>query len=108
MPAETRLVTHSAEETEAAGERLGRTLDAGDPATIVLLSPQPRVLLNNAPVSADTLDRLLAGQRTTPAPLNLEAGLETIHEMLDAMTLATRECYIITDAQAGTWSGGTI
>ncbi len=30
MPAETRLVTHSAEETEAAGERLGRTLDAGD------------------------------------------------------------------------------
>lgn len=35
MPAETRLVTHSAEETEAAGERLGRTLDAGDVVGVI-------------------------------------------------------------------------
>ncbi|MGH7323621.1 MAG: tRNA (adenosine(37)-N6)-threonylcarbamoyltransferase complex ATPase subunit type 1 TsaE [Candidatus Rokuibacteriota bacterium] len=30
MPVDARLVTHSAEETEAAGEQLGRKLGAGD------------------------------------------------------------------------------
>lgn len=30
MPAETRCVTHDVDDTEAVGERLGRTLGAGD------------------------------------------------------------------------------
>ena len=88
-----------------AREILG-TLQEGDPVSIVLMSQQPRVIFRRTGYDStafnNALDELV---RATPQPLNIEQNLGLVDELVGELKTATRECYLITDAQASDWQG---
>ncbi|MEI6970113.1 MAG: BatA domain-containing protein [bacterium] len=79
------------------------TMNAGSPVTLVLLGSSPRVLLRNAPYDPERVDTILKAARTLDEGINLEACLEELRGLVDELRVSSRECYIVTDAQAATW-----
>lgn len=80
-----------------------KTLPPGSPTSLVLLGDQPRILLNNVGYDADRFEEALKNAAPLPERLNLEVGLEKVHEFLREMTAPSKECYLVTDAQLSTW-----
>jgi hypothetical protein len=80
------------------------TIDEGDPVSLVLVGAQHRVLLRNVPFHRERFEDELA----TLSPLAEHAALETLPEavepLLEQMTVAQKEVYFITDAQARDWA----
>jgi hypothetical protein len=79
--------------------------EAGSPVSLVLLGDRPRVLLRNVGHEPDRFEEVLKEARALPEGLNVEAGLEEVHTLLEETPSAVREVYLISDAQATTWGG---
>lgn len=80
------------------------TVSEGDPVSIVLMSQQPKTLFRRTgydPGSFTTgLDK---SAKVSSHSLNIERNLELLLELTSEMKTASRECYIITDAQVNDW-----
>lgn len=82
------------------------TLGEGDPVSIVLMSKHPQMLFRRTGYDTAIFDKKLnALESASPHSLNLERNLEQLDELVAELKTATRECYIITDAQVTDWQG---
>jgi len=81
-----------------------KTLDAGNPVTLVLMGKEPRIVLRNVGFDAERLGRELGDARPLAEPLDIERCLEDLETLTQELKAPTRECYLITDAQASTWA----
>ena len=79
------------------------TLQPGDPVTLVLMGRRPRVLMRNLAYDPEHFARTLDAASPYPEPLHAEANLEILAELAGELKGASREAYLITDAQAVTW-----
>lgn len=80
------------------------TISEGDPVSIVLMSNEPVVIFRRTgydPGSFNSgLDKLA---KVSSHTLNIERNLELLLELTGEIKAASRECYIITDAQVSDW-----
>ena len=82
------------------------TLQEGDPVSVVLMKQQPEVLFRRTGYDATAFNKALDDlPGASPEALNLERSLELVDELAGELKTATRECYLITDAQAIDWQG---
>ena len=82
------------------------TLQEGDPVSVILMNQQPEVMFRRTGYDATAFNKALDElPEATPQSLNLERSLGLIDELVGEMKTATRECYLITDAQAVDWQG---
>jgi len=80
------------------------TLGEGDPVSVVLMSKHPQILFRRTGYEPSTFASGLDESAEVSAhPLNLERNLELLNELVSELKTPTRECYIITDAQATDW-----
>lgn len=80
------------------------TLQEGDPVSIVLMSQQPEVVFRRTGYDATAFNAALDElSKASSEPLNIEQNLELIDELVGELKTATRECYLITDAQTSDW-----
>ena len=80
------------------------TLQEGDPVSIVLMSQQPEVIFRRTGYDATAFNKALDDLgKASSQPLNIEHNLTLIDELVGELKTATRECYLITDAQASDW-----
>ena len=80
-----------------------KSLDAGNPLTLVVMGKQPRILLRNVGFEAERLEKELAEVKPLPERLDLEYCLEEVEGLMRELKAPVRECYLVTDAQATTW-----
>lgn len=80
-----------------------QTLKPGSPTTLVLLGDRPRARLRNVGYEADRFEEALKAIAPLPERLNLELGLVEVQILLEEIKAPHRECYLISDAQAGSW-----
>ena len=80
-----------------------KTLDAGNPVTLVLLGKQPRIVRRNIGFDPELFEKDLAQLKPLPERLDLEYCLEELEELTAELKAPVRECYVVTDAQATTW-----
>jgi hypothetical protein len=78
-------------------------LSSGNPVTIVLLGSRPRVLLRNAAYDAERVEAVLKSAGPSEESLNVEVCMEEVERLFREIRSTSRECYLITDAQATTW-----
>ena len=80
------------------------TLQEGDPVSVVLMSQQPEVIFRRTGYDAtafnNALDELASASSQS---LNIAQSLDRVDELVGELKTATRECYLITDAQASDW-----
>ncbi len=80
------------------------TLQEGDPVSVVLMSQQPEVIFRRTGYDATAFNNALDElANASSLPLNIERNLGLIDEFVGELKTATRECYLITDAQASDW-----
>lgn len=80
------------------------TLQEGDPVSVVLMSQQPKVIFRRTGYDATAFNNALDElAKASSQPLNIEQNLDRINELVGELKTATRECYLITDAQASDW-----
>jgi len=95
----TRLQRARQRVSEVAG-----TLHPGQPVTLVVMGTRPRILLRNAGYEKERFEKVLEEEtRVYPERLRLEPNLEELETLAREIRAASRECYLITDAQARTW-----
>mgnify|MGYP000400851008 CR=1 FL=1 len=80
-----------------------KTLDAGNPVTLVLMGKQPRIVRRNIGFDPELFEKDLAQLKPLPERLDLECCLEELEELTAELKAPVRECYVVTDAQATTW-----
>lgn len=80
-----------------------KTLDAGNPVTLVRMGKQPRILLRNVGFEAERVEKELADLEPLPERLDLEYCLEEVETLMAELKAPVRECYLVTDAQASSW-----
>lgn len=80
------------------------TARPGDPTSLMVVGAEPQVLLRNTGYQRDRVDEALAQLEARPEAINLEATLEEAAAMLEDMTAANTELYLVTDAQHTTWA----
>ena len=80
-----------------------KTLDPGNPLTLVLMGKRPRILLRNVGFETERLEKELSKAEPLPERLDLEYCLEELEALLRELKAPVRECYLVTDAQASTW-----
>ena len=80
-----------------------KSLDAGNPLTLVLMGKQPRILLRNIGYEAARLEKELRDLKPLPERLDLELCLEELETLTREVRAPVRECHLVTDAQASTW-----
>ncbi len=88
---------------ETAGHLTG-ALSPGDPVSLVLMGRRPRVLLRNTGLEPQRVHDRLAEAEPLPEPLAIGPCLERLALLAAETRAPVRECYLITDAQAVTWS----
>lgn len=81
-----------------------KSMKPGNPVTLVLMGQKPRVVLGNVGYQEERVEDALRSVTPLPERLNLEVCLEEIDTRLREIKAPVRECYLITDAQASTWS----
>jgi hypothetical protein len=80
------------------------TLQEGDPVSVVLMNQQPEVIFRRTGYDATAFNKALDElTKASPQSLNIERSLGLIDELVEELKTATRECYLITDAQASDW-----
>lgn len=79
------------------------TLSAGSPVTLAVLGNRPRVLLRNTPYDAERVEAVLKSLEPLDESLNLEVGMEDLNRLVREIRAPSRECYLVTDAQAISW-----
>ena len=80
------------------------TLSANDPVTLVLMGQRPRILLRNVAYDPERTEEAIKSMEPLPESLNVEVCLDEIGRLLADMKAPAKECYVITDVQASTWS----
>jgi hypothetical protein len=84
------------------------TLKPSSPVTLVFLGARAddrtHVKLRNVAFDSDAFESILKEAAPLPECLNLDRCLEELKTMQDELNRPVRECYLITDAQANTWS----
>ena len=77
----------------------------GHPVSLMLMSSQPDVLLRGSSYDEAKVDKALEGrQQATHYRLDLLRNLEKLHTLVDELDAASREVYLITDAQQLDWA----
>lgn len=76
-----------------------QTVEAGQPISIVLMGPEPRVLLRHTSYDPATLDGVLAKALPSNAGLDLDANLIVLKDLVSELKSARRELHVITDGQ---------
>lgn len=92
---------------EEAKQRVGKILETakdGDPITIVLMGEQTRTLLRGANFELDRCNLELEKAEVYPERFNLERATGELAVLVDELKASVKECYIVTDAQAGDWA----
>jgi hypothetical protein len=92
---------------EEAKQRVGKILETandGDPITIVLIGEQTRTLLRGANFELDRCNLELEKAEVYPERFNLERATGELAVLVDELKASVKECYIVTDAQAGDWA----
>lgn len=79
------------------------TLSPGDPVTLVLMGSRPRIVLRNVAYEAERVNAALKTLKPLAEPLDLATCLGDLRELMSEMKAPSRECHLITDAQAVTW-----
>jgi len=80
-----------------------KTLDPGNPLSLVVMGSSPRILLRNVVYDETRLEKVLKETAPLPERLNLELCLEELENLVREIRAPMRECYLVTDAQATTW-----
>lgn len=80
-----------------------KTLNPGDPVSLVILGDEPRILLRNMAYDPRRFEKALEEAAPLPERLNLELCLEHLATLVREMKAPVRECYLVTDAQTVTW-----
>jgi len=92
---------------EEAKQRVGKILATakdGDPITIVLMGEQTRTLLRGANFELERCNMELEKATVYPERFNLERATGELAVLVDELKASVKECYIVTDAQAGDWA----
>ncbi|MCE5326871.1 MAG: VWA domain-containing protein [Planctomycetaceae bacterium] len=79
------------------------TLSPGDPVSIILMGERPQIKLRNVAYDPERTEAVLKAMTATNESLNIEQCLEKIVMLAQEMKAPSRQCYIITDAQAVSW-----
>jgi hypothetical protein len=80
------------------------TVSEGDPVSIVLMSKQPVVLFRRIGYDPGSFKNgLEKSAKTSSHTLNLARNLELLLELSNELKTASKECYIISDAQVVDW-----
>ena len=80
-----------------------KTVKPGDPVSIVLMGNKPRILMQNIGYKEDDFDQVLRRIAPLAEGLNVEANLERVAGLMLEAKSASKECFIITDAQEMSW-----
>ena len=80
-----------------------KTLEPGDPVSLVLMGSYPRILLRDVGYDEARLEKVLSTTAPLPERLNLELCLEEVQKLVAELRAPLRECYFVTDAQASSW-----
>ena len=88
----------------AETRQIFQTLDEGTPLTLVMMGDRPRILLRNVAYDEAKIDRVLDKLKPLPEGINVERSLEQTAALLGELKAPRREVYIVSDAQARTWS----
>ncbi|MGA2499194.1 MAG: BatA domain-containing protein [Tepidisphaeraceae bacterium] len=80
-----------------------KTLDPGDPVTIVLMGQRPHILLRNVPYEPQRFSRVLDDAAPLAEGLSLERCLEECETLMRELKSPVKECYLVSDAQITTW-----
>jgi hypothetical protein len=80
-----------------------KTLQPGNPVTLVLMGAQPRTLFRNVGYDPERFEAALKDAACLPERLNLEPCLEEAANLLAEIKAPIRECYVISDGQAISW-----
>lgn len=88
---------------ERAGAILS-TLREGDPVSVVLMGARPRILIRSTGYNQARFTRLLSTEtRVLSERLNPEQNLDELERLVTELKTPVRECYLVTDGQAGDW-----
>ena len=79
------------------------TLTPGSPVTLVEMGARPRILLRNFGYEKARFNDTLTAAKVLPEKLNLEPNLEEMETLLSEIHAASKECYILSDAQLKSW-----
>ena len=80
-----------------------KTLDPGDPVTIMLMGQRPHILLRNVPYEPLRFAKVLDDATTLAEGLNLERCLEECETLVQELKSPVKECFVVSDAQITTW-----
>jgi len=80
-----------------------RTVDLGQPVSIVLMAAKPQVLLRTTAYDPATAEAALGKARVTNEPLNLDANLAVLQTLMGELKAAQRELHVITDAHSSSF-----
>ena len=80
------------------------TMEPGRPVTLVAMGSRPSVVLRNVAYEPARIEEAIKSLRAGDEPLNIETCLNELKPLLQEMKAPRRELYLVTDAQAGTFS----
>ncbi len=79
------------------------TVTPGSPVTLIEMGLHPRILLRNVGYEKSRFEETVKAIKVLPEKLNLEPNLEEMEMLLAEIHAASKESYVITDAQTRTW-----
>lgn len=91
------------EAAQAQVRQILKTVNPGDPVSLVLMGNRPRILLRTVGYDEERVDQALKKMTALPEGLSLEQNLEQVATIVRDTITSARECYVITDSQAVTW-----
>jgi hypothetical protein len=88
-------------------ELITKTIQPGDPVSLILLGTEHRVLVHNMAYDAERFNKILQAQKPSDEPLNLDSVPSRLKQLVESMDAAQKEIHIITDAQQHDWNDGS-
>ena len=79
------------------------TITPGSPVTLVEMGSRPRILMRNVGYEKNHFAEIIAGMKVLPEKMNLEPCLEELETLMAEIHAASKECYLISDAQIKSW-----
>ncbi len=92
------------EKALSQARKILETANDGDPLSLMLMSRQPNILLRRTGFQPAQALEILENAEATTYPLDLEANLERLDELVSELKTPANECYLITDSQEVDWA----